>query len=214
MARNRFLILILLAALFLAGCAGSSTPKMIGSYPSGSHGETGQPQYSPPAEYVYDAYIELEVSNADRATSRAEDLAYGYGGYLVSSQSWRMDGKKNITLTLAVPAANFGYLRAALLDLGTVLSENVSGEWVQSGYGSNEWNIYSQITLQLHSKAFSLPTISLGGWRPLQTLLQALGVSLSIFSFVVDFVIWIVVVLGPFVLLIWGVRLLYRKLRH
>jgi hypothetical protein len=214
MSHLRFFISILLIALFLAGCSGSAMPQLIASYPSQNQAESTHPQYIPPSQYVYDSYIELEVSNPDRIAGRAEDLTYDHGGYLVSSQSWRTDGKKTLTLVLAVPVANFESLHDSLLQLGSVVSEHVSGEWVSTGYGSNEWNIYSQITLQLRPKVVSWPDISLGGWHPLDTLENALGVSLTIFGFLINILIWVVVVMGPFVLIVWGGRWLYRRLRR
>ena len=56
------------------------------------------------AVLVYRLFLELQVSNVGTASARAEDLAYRYGGYLVSTQSWYVDGRQNKTIVLAVPS--------------------------------------------------------------------------------------------------------------
>jgi hypothetical protein len=207
MSHLRQFILILLLGLSLAACApGQATPQLIASYPS----EGGSQGYSPPAQYVYDAYLELEVRNVESAAERAEELAGEYGGYLERSQSWRSDGSQHASLVLAVPAPNFEALLDRLAGLGTPLSQNISGQWVNAG---SQWAVYSEITLQLHQKGPNWPSISLGDWQPLHTLQQALGVSANIFGFLLDVLIWVLVVIGPFALLAWGLRRAYQKLR-
>ncbi|MBN2550223.1 MAG: hypothetical protein JXB15_13755 [Anaerolineales bacterium] len=52
------------------------------------------------------------------------------------------------------------------------------------------------------------------GWNPGRTLRSALGVFLSIFGFLADIIIWLLVVVGPFVLLGWGGMKLARRLRR
>ncbi len=201
-----------LLVLLVAGCSSASSPQLIAAYPS--TGQTESHPYVPPspAQFVYDAYIELEVSNTASASREAQDLAYDYAGYLVSSQSWRQDGQKHITLVLAVPVANFDGLRAAITRLGTLQSERVSGEWVSTGYGS-EWTVYSEITVQLHPKSLSWPRLGTSGWDPSRTLEHAWGVFITIFGFLVDILIWVAVVLGPFALLGWFALALSRRVR-
>ncbi len=206
--------LILIFALALAACGGSATPQLIGSYPRGSEDVVITSSGGAPANtlVVYNAYLEFEVFDTDSAADRAEQVAYDYGGYLVSSQSWYQGDEKHATLTLAVPAARFDSAREALLSLGTLKSESVSGDLVSTGDGSNGWNTYSHITVQLRPTppAISLPSIA-PGWNPAQTFSNAFDVFASIFTFLVDIVIWIVVVIGPFVLMGLGLRAIFRR---
>jgi hypothetical protein len=208
---------ILLLALALTACGGNATPQLIGSYPRTSDSGASTTSAGAPTNtlVVYNAYLELEVANTDSAADRAEQVAYDYGGYLVSSQSWYQDDQKYATLTLAVPAARFNSAREALLRLGTLKSESVSGDLVSTGDGSNGWNTYSHITVQLRPAppAISLPSIA-PGWNPAETFRNAFSVFASIFTFLVDVVIWTAVVAGPFVLMGLGLRTLARRWRN
>jgi hypothetical protein len=207
--------LALLAALALAACSGS-TPQLIGSYPKG--GGAAPTRIPPPADHlvVYDDYLALEVSDTDAAARRAAQLAYDHGGYVVSSQAWFQDGRKHFTLTLAVPAARFDSVRAALLRLGALVTENVSGERASTAHGANEWNTFSHMTVQLRPRpsAAALPSLPSTGWDPARTFERAFGVFASIFTFLVDVVIWATVVVGPFALMGMGARALARRLKR
>lgn len=201
--------------LAFAACSGSATPQLIGSYPKG--GESGTTYPPPPANLlvVYNAYLELEVSNVDSAADRAIQAAYDRGGYLVSSQAWYQGNRKYATLTLAVPVAQFESTKKALLRLGTLITENTSGELVNTGSGATDWNTFSNVTVQLRSTpaALELPSLPSTGWSPMRTFEQAFGVFASIFTFLVDIVIWVAVIVGPFVLMGLGARALIRRMR-
>ncbi len=197
--------------LAITACGGSATPQLIGAYPKGS-GESST--YAPPPSnllVVYAAYLDLEVANTDWAAERATELAYNSGGYLVSSQSWYQDSRKHTTLTLAVPVAQFESVRQALLGLGKLQHESVSGDLV----GAGGWNTFSNITLQLHPArpVVTLPALPSFGWSPARTFESAFGVFAALFTFLVDVVIWVAVVVGPFVLMGLGVRALWRRFR-
>jgi hypothetical protein len=205
--------LALLAALALAACSGSSTPQLIGSHPKGA-----SPTYAPPPAdllVVYNAYLELEVSNVDSAADRATQAAYDRGGYLVSSQSWYQGERKYTTLSLAVPVAQFESAKKALLRLGALISETTSGELVSAGSGASEWDTFSNITVQLRpAPGVTLPSLPSTGWNPARTFERAFGVFASIFTFLVDVVIWATVVVGPFALMGMGARALARRLKR
>lgn len=207
MKRLRFcLFLFALAAIGLAACSGGTTPKMIASYP-----QTGAPVPLPrEAIIVYDGFLEMEVSSLDKAADRAENLATSYGGYLESSQSWYQDSHKYVTIVLVVPAPNFDGLRVALHDLGTLKSETITGQPVNT-YGGSEWTQYSHITVQLRPKARVWPSFPSTGWNPLNTASSAFDVFITIFGFLADVVIWVAIVVGPFVLIGLGVRWIIRR---
>ena len=200
-------ILFLLLSVLLSACAGSSTPKLIGAYPTG--GNQNPPVPHSYDRFVYDGSLELEVASVSKAARQAEGLAYELGGYLSSSSSWKQQGRTVTTLVLCVPAANFENLYYRLLNLGTSLSDSVYGKWV-SGYGPE---YYSSITLTLRPRSYGLPELPSFGWNPLRTFEQAFGVFVDIFGFLIDILIWILVLFGPFILIGLGVRALLKRLR-
>lgn len=149
---RRLLPLLLIITCVLTACGGSATPQLIGSYPRGS--EAGAAYTSSEGApmntlVVYNAYLELEVYDVDSAARQAKQLAYDYGGYLVSSQSWYQGDERYATLTLAVPVARFDSAREALLRLGTFTHESTSGDLINTNDGSDGWNTFSNITVQL-----------------------------------------------------------------
>ncbi len=213
----------LLAALgllpLLAACAGmQATPQIIASAPR--EAESGLPiaEYTAPANnrlVVYSASLELEVRDVDAAAERATQLAYDYGGYLAESTSWRREGQTYTTLTLAVPVAYYEDLYAALLRLGTPRTERQSGDVVPRGRYEDEWNTFSHITVSLRPAPalVRLPPLPETGWSPMRTFWQAFGFVAGILQVLVDILIWVVVVAGPFVLIGLGVRALVRRWR-
>lgn len=210
MRAKRFLTsLITLFSLLLAGCSAIAAPEMIASFPQ----STPIAVYPEHTTVVYSAYIELIVSSVDRAAERSAQLVYDYGGYLVSSQSWYVDGRKVSTLVLGVPTSSFERLRRALLGMGDLVSEQVTGELTTARYPEPQ---YSYITLHLRpSGGISLPPIDPPGWDPGRTFQRAFTVFISIFGFLADILIWVAVVAGPFIvvgLLLWlGIRWMRRK---
>lgn len=149
MSTQRWLIILSLGLVCPTACHGGvvspATPQLIGAYPQ----DPDAIVWPTSPQVVYRAYIELEVSNPTTVAERAARLATDYGGYLVSSQTWSESGRKQASLTLAVPVAYFDSLRAALLDLGTLVQEDLTGTPVRYSPGGNEWNTYTSITLRL-----------------------------------------------------------------
>jgi hypothetical protein len=204
--KTKLAFLILLLAVLLAACSSSAGPEQIATYPNEAPIAVA-PRY-PDSTVVYNATLDLEVSNVERAAERAKEIAFEQNGYLVSSQSWYQDGEKHMNLVLSVPAVRFDDTREALLRLGSVV-----GEWISSELTNNQGDYretYSQITLYLHPKTSAFPQISLPEWRPIRTFENAWKVFISIFSFLLDIVIWITVVTGPFVLIGWGIKRLIQ----
>ena len=205
MKKKLTLVLLLLAGL-LAACSKDSGPDQIAVHPQEE--AIAVYAHAPESTVVYNATLDLEVSNVERAAEHAREIAFEQGGYLVSSQSWYRDGEKHTTVVLAVPAHRFDRARDDLLRLG-----NLTGEWISSELVSpvdGLWDAYSQITVYLHPRDSALPEISLPKWRPVRTFERAWDVFVSIFGFLLDIVIWVVVVAGPFVLIGLGGRKLIR----
>lgn len=207
MSCRKLMPVLALVAGLLTACSPGSSPQLIGSYPRSG---------APPADVrvVYTARLTLEVSDVDAAAARAAEYAAAYGGYLAESHAWRQDGRKYASVTLAVPAPNFEALRQALLGLGSLLSETVSGQ--PKPIGGDDWRTYTHITLDLQPAAslIALPPLPAPGWDPGRTLARALGVAYAIFGFVVDLLIWVLVVGGPFMFLAWLALWAWRRARR
>ena len=209
MSGFRVSILVILVFL-LTGCAASASPVQVASFPLA----TPIAKY-PPDPMLYGTYIELLVSDVDRAAETAAYWATAYNGYLVSSDSWYADGRKVISMKLAVPTYNFENLRKDLLGLGQVINESLSGQPANPPPYNHPVG-YSQITLQLLPAGYYLPPPvepPPPAWRPVRTLQRAFSVFLSIFGFLTDILIWVVVVAGPFLLIGLGIGVIIRKRR-
>jgi hypothetical protein len=212
--KKKILLLMTLIILVLAACSTASEPRMIAAHPAGEVPIAVypiEPPVGPIPPVVYSASLDLKVGNLDHAVERAMSLAYENGGYLVSSQSWYQEDEKRTTLVLAVPADRFDAMHNGLLNLGSLVSEQVYGELLP--YDNRGWETFSHITVNLRPRGWSLPSVDVPDLRPAHTFVQAWQVFTAIFGFLLDVVIWIVVVVGPFVLMGWGlIKLLqWRK---
>lgn len=206
--KNKLALFIFLV-LGLTACGSRAEPRLIGYYPSAERAAN--------QVVVYTVWMELEVRDPAAAAEKASQMAYDSGGYLSASQSWYQGDDPYITLELAVPTPRVDELRRKLAGLGDLLSERVAGELSSAPPGRTP---FSTIHVQLRQGGFSLPDFPtprwpLPDWRPLRTLAQAWQVFLAIFGFLVDVLIWLLVVPGPFVLLAWvAVRLWRRRQRR
>lgn len=208
MSGLRISILVILVFSF-TGCTAFADPVQIATFPR----LTPIAKY-PPDTILYRSYIEILVSDVDRAAETAAHWASTYNGYLVSSNSWYSDGRKEISIELAVPTHNFENLRRDILSLGQVVNESLSGQPANSSPYDDNPIKYSQISLQLRPAGYFLPSpVEPPRWHPFQTLQRAFSVFLSIFGFLTDIVIWIVVVVGPFLLIGLGMRVFILKRR-
>ena len=207
MKRLSFLYMLLILAL--SACSGNS-PKPIASYPK--QPSEGPKLISPSVEVVYNASLEITVSNVDRAAQRAEELAYRYGGYLVSSQTWYQDDRQHTSVVLAVPVPNYDLLHNAVLDLGTLASETVTGQLIS--YAPGGQTNYSYITVHFIPRTFTWPTLPITGWNPARTIENALRVLLTLFGFATDIALWLGIVCGPFFLVLIGAWAVVRRMSH
>ncbi|MFC1998000.1 DUF4349 domain-containing protein [Chloroflexota bacterium] len=200
-----FVLLTSLLGLFVA-CSKVKSPEQIAVYTKDE--PIAVYARSPESTLIYNATLDLEVSNVDRAAKRAKEIAFEQGGYLINAQSWYRDGEKHTTVILALPVYQFERTRDDLLRLGTLTGEWISSELVSSGSGMQD--IYGQITIYLHPRKSIVPEISLPELRPVRTFEKAFEVFVSIFGFMLDIVIWVTVVAGPFVLIGWGALKIYN----
>lgn len=199
------LILIGLAFGVAACSASGAAPQLIGAYPK----TTSAP--SPP-NIIYNSSLTLEVYDTAYTADQVSQIAYNYGGYLTDSETWSVGDDQYFTLTLAVPATQFSGAREAILKLGTLTNEIVSSDWAYSG----RWEAYSTLTVSVRPARPTVPrpapfTI---GWNPIRTFASAFGMFARLFTFLVDVVIWVAVVAGPFVLMGLGLRAVVQRLRR
>lgn len=211
MSHLRLYIFILSCAAILAACSGGarSEPEMIASFPASDPGSLQPVSPHPPDQFVFDAFLELNVSNIRDTSGQAIDLVYQYGGTLVSIISWKTGNIAHTKLVLTIPMTYFDKTFNALSELGTVVNQQMNGGWVRSESGEY-WNATSEITLELHERT-SIRSWKIGSWSPLRTLSHAWDVFVTIFGFLADVIIWLVVVLGPFLILAY---ILYRVIKR
>ena len=200
--KKNFILMCMLLVVLLTACSNAGAPEQIAAY-SMEKPIAVYPQ-PPESTLIYNATLDIEVSDVERAAERAKQIAFEAGGYLISAQSWYRDGEKHSTMVLAVPVYRFDSVRDELMRLG-----KLSGEWISSELtspGSSTSQQYSQITVYFHPRESSLPKISLPNFHPLNTIEKAFGVFTSIFGFILDILIWIIIVVGPFILVGLGIR--------
>lgn len=206
-------IIAVLAVFWLTACASPGETKQIAAYPHEPR-DPIQPAPLPAGVFiVYNAYLELEVSDPDRSAARAIRLVEGHGGYMVGSRSWTVAGRKAVSLELALPATSYDLVRNTLLREGELISERAIGELIEPVYGGAPWLRYSRIHLQLWQKPPLLAAHPSLGWSPVYTFQRAFAFFGRIFAFLVDAMIWSVVVCVPFILMGWGVWALIHRLR-
>jgi hypothetical protein len=208
MARIRMLVYAggqFLLAVSMASCSGGNTPRQIAAYPQ----STSYPR--PGFTRVYDSSLELEVVDVDEAEDRATFLAYQAGGWVLDSYYWQQGGCRGTMLVLAVPTSRSAAVWQDLLDLGTPLQEQRSNRVISTV--GEDLNTPAYITIQLQERDGKLPACPTFGWCPPHTLDKAWYVFTSIFSFLLDMLIWIAVLLGLFVLIGVGLWALVRRIR-
>jgi len=204
--KKNFILMCMLLVVLLTACSNAGAPEQIAAY-SMEKPIAVYPQ-PPESTLIYNATLDIEVSDVERAAERAKQIAFEAGGYLISAQSWYRDGEKHSTMVLAVPVYRFDSVRDELMRLG-----KLSGEWISSELtspGSSTSQQYSQITVYFHPRESRLPSISLPNIHPLYTIEKAFGVFISIFGFLLDILIWIIIVAGPFILIGLGIRRLVQ----
>jgi hypothetical protein len=201
----RFLILL---ALLLSGCApGSAT--MIASYPQ-ANANAPRPQAT---ALNNSTRLSLQVDDVSYATSQAIDLAQSYGGWVVDRYCRGEGAEQVANLILAVPASAAERLRRTLTGLGQV-TDQVSWTDHSGCITCAETSyIYLELTPRPPTWVEKPPASRSSDWSPAWTLRHAWQVTAGIFSFLLDGLIWIAVVAGPFVLIGLGILYLVRRAR-
>lgn len=210
---------LLLTLVLLTGCSAQAAQRPIATYPAAERPiavVTRRPpaaQYPLPERIVYHAYLEMQAADVDVAVAQAADLAGQYGGYLAGLNAWQAGSGRLTTIDLAVPTASFDALRLRLRRLGAVQKESLTGQPEGAPPVLPLDPAYSTITIQFQSVADASPIQVSGGWNPSRTFERAWGVFVSVFGFLADILIWVVVVLGPFALLAGLIYWIVRRVR-
>lgn len=200
--------LSVLAAMAAACAPRTPDPQQIATYPQSPQGDWFLPAQPAGGSLVYDAYIALEVRDPETASAEAIRIAEDLGGYLVNSHTSTIDGRAAITLELRVPPHNFEAARWSFRSMGDLIRETVTGDWDGGGSG---WEPYAQITLFFRRVTPSFSLRGLTDWRPAETLRRALAVSARLLGYLVDVLIWAVVLVGPFALIGWAIAWVVRR---
>ena len=212
----KFVRCLILLALLLAGCApGSAT--MIASYPHPSdNAYVPRPQAT---ALNNSTRLSLQVDDVSYATTQAIDLAQSYGGWVVDRYCRGEGAEQVASLILAVPDSSAERLRRTLTGLGQVIDQTSWSD--RSGcITCSETNyIYLELTpypyppARVEAPPASHDAPSGQNWSPAWTFRRAWQVTASIFSFLLDGLIWIAVVAGPFALIGLGILFLVRRTR-
>jgi hypothetical protein len=105
----------------------------------GPAGATSLAAMTASLKLIRTAQVSLEVKSYDAAAEAVAKVAESHGGYVADSQSARGErDRRHGTITLKVPAAQFGAALAALKSMGTVESEQVSTQDVTKAYSDLE----------------------------------------------------------------------------
>jgi hypothetical protein len=206
----KFVRCLILLALLLAGCApGSAT--MIASYPR-NVANAPRPQAT---ALNNSSRLSLQVDDVSYATSQAIDLAQSYGGWVVD-RSCRGEGADQVAnLILAVPASGAERLHRTLISLGRVIDQTSWTNYSGCSTCSEISYIYLELTPYPYppARVDAPPASRDQNWSPAWTFRRAWQVTAGIFSFLLDGLIWIAVVAGPFVLIGLGILYLVRRAR-
>jgi hypothetical protein len=204
--------IIILLSLVLFGCANSASSPEISFEPH----RTPIAIYPPGIPRSYRANLEISVADVDIATAKAAQMIKEFDGNIVDSSAWYSRNQKNVKLEIDVPFRNFEGLHASLLGLGKILKESPAGNSTIPNYDTNSaYEMMSHISLMIISeRAVAFPNFQIAGWNPLSTFRRAFNIFIRIFGFLVDILIWLLVVLGPFLLIGLGFWWLFRRVRR
>ena len=202
----RLFLLIGLMAGIISGCISAAEPAQIAIFPK----TTPIARYPSDITPQYNTTLEIWVSDLEHAVQEAYRLTARYNGFVKEFYNWQSKGRDIATLEIIVPSEYFDSLRLGFLSLGIVASESaVTGRVeplpIQPGPR------FSQITLQLQASRSTGMPLKPANWSPSNTFQRAFGVFMTIFGFIVDLLIWIVVVAGPFLIVGVLIFLLARR---
>ena len=206
---TKLIMTLFLLAIAASGCGGGGSPELIASYPKG--GDKPREITSGQVGWVSSGFLGIRVEELGSAESEIRSLASQYGAYVIDTQTWDDDDFQNRILVLTVAHSDFYRLMDKIKQVGDVESEHVTLTSKTKGGGISSQIVDSTLTVHLYSEKPFWPKINISGWRPAETLSKAFSVFLSIFGFIVDVLIWVIVVLGPFALIGFGAWKMFRK---
>jgi hypothetical protein len=186
----RLLATILITAHFgaslLMGCTDTS--------------RTGHPGKAPnPPEWTQvDVWYSLLVAQPEHAAYAVVQAVQASGGYVFEQFEHYEKGERHVVIEANVPTNRLKSFEASFAGIG-----NLSGS-SSSAFHSGEY--MTQVRVTLSPKIPPAGYVEIRGWRPGKTFEAALGVLGSILRVLVDFLIWLGVLIGPFVVLGYIIR--------
>ncbi|HTX44012.1 MAG TPA: DUF4349 domain-containing protein [Methanocella sp.] len=122
-----------------AGGAGADSSNSYRSYPVPAPTSAPAPDNAYTSlsdrKVIMTASVQIEASNHDEVVNSIRSLAAGVGGYVQSSSTYILDNqKKQTTITIKIPAAQYESCLAQVKALGKVKSESSSGQDVTRQY--------------------------------------------------------------------------------
>ena len=208
--RRRYFVLFVFM-LLLCGCSASGRDaKLVAAFPQGERYPNAAAmcaQTGYPGDACH-AYMVISTLEPLRVAGRAEDLVESYRGYRVDGQPYSCSTGKGYTLVLAVPGEHFEVVLKSLRRLGRVEYETT---WREGPPGYRDG--WARVVLELRPSARAAWPRPENNWNPVTTFLSALRVAFLIFRVLVDVLIWVLVVAGPFAFVWLGLRALQRRLR-
>ncbi|WP_174589717.1 DUF4349 domain-containing protein [Methanocella conradii] len=146
-------MLAVVSFVILSGCAGlmggKSQPSYEGVVPTSPYDNSKSSFAAPVAttqpgnvytnlsdrKVIMAASVQLEATEHDKAVNSIRGIAAGAGGYVESSSTWlTAQDKKQTTITIKVPAAQYEQCLSQIKALGKVKSESSSGQDVTRQY--------------------------------------------------------------------------------
>lgn len=177
----------------------------------------------PPAEMY------LDIFDTHETALYVNQLTHDHGGYCIVSNTSYQGNYKYATLTLTMPLTRFGDMQEAMQGLGQLSIQHIPNELQRTIQPTRDWDTFVNVTLHLRPTltapisnvepqpqptaiAEPAPAVSVEPpSRAFQTFESAFGVTAKIFGFLLDVIIWLVVVPGPFVVIGLVGRWLYNR---
>jgi hypothetical protein len=191
----RLLATILITAHFgaslLMGCTDTSRTGYPGKAPD------------PPEWTQVDVWYSMLVARPDHAAYAVVQAVQASGGYVFEQFDHYEKGERHVVIEANVPTNGLKSFEASLASIGNLTGSS------PSAFHSGEY--MTQVRVTLSPKIPPASYVEIRGWRPGETFEAALGVLGSILRVLIDFLIWVGVLIGPFFILGYVIR--YARIR-
>ena len=192
----------------LTACSSRNSPLLIAGAPANeliaAYPLTNLPIQSP----VYQGRLELEVRDIQRAVDSILEIAEDNGGFMISIHQWTEDNYPVAQIVISIPAAHFEAAWSQLTRVGRSMGYHVSPD---PNPVPGSFSASSEITITLYQKSWLSLFAGLRNTHLADTLRHAWEILSSLLIFLFDVIVWLLVVVGPFGLLGWGIIKIIRR---